>query len=178
MRRANYLLYKRSADVGMGGGGEYLEMAILKQREMLQHSLIQPDFNKGQATPADSPWCSNSQRKLGRSVVYEYRGEKSLRWSNCLRVTQYIIRLWTTWTSSILYHRTDQPVALEPCAVHKWFNPAPTSGQHGLPRAGLRNAFLLLWISGCRQQGCTRSPILQRRWYWEVLNKCRDLLFL
>lgn len=125
---------------------------------MLQHSLIQPDFNKGQATPADSPWCSNSQRKLGRSVVYEYRGEKSLRWSNCLRVTQYIIRLWTTWTSSILYHRTDQPVALEPCAVHKWFNPAPTSGQHGLPRAGLRNAFLLLWISGCRQQGCTRSP--------------------
>lgn len=124
-------------------GKKYIEMAILKQREMLQDSLIQPDFNKGQATPADSPWCTNNQRKLGRSVVYEYRGEKSLRWSNCLRVTQYIIRLWTPWTSSILYHRTDQPVAREPCVVHEWFNPAATSGQHGLPRAVLTNAFLL-----------------------------------
>lgn len=51
------------------GEKKILKMAILKWREMLRDSLIQPDLNKGQATPADSPWWTNGQRKLGRSTV-------------------------------------------------------------------------------------------------------------
>lgn len=50
---------------------KFIEIAVLKWRAMLRNSLIQADLNKGQETPADSPWCTNGQRKLARSMVYK-----------------------------------------------------------------------------------------------------------